>query len=69
MTSIGDAELGAMVSTPDYTLPGWMYFHLLHDEFLHHRGQLYAYARVCGVEPPFLYSFPDNPPGFRPPQG
>ena len=70
VASIGDAELGAMVPTPwDFTLPGGMYFHMLNDEFLHHRGQLYAYARVCGAEPPSLWSFPDNSPGFRPPQG
>ena len=70
VASIGDAELGAMVPTPwDVTLPGWIHFNILSDEFLHHRGQLYTYARVCGSEPPFLWSFRDNSPAFRPSEG
>ena len=64
---IGDAELQAMVPTPwDKTFPGWVGFHIQNDEFLHHRGQLYAYARACGVAPPFIWSFEENAPGFRP---
>ena len=67
VASIGDAELSAMVPTPwDMTLPGWVLFNILSDEFLHHRGQLYAYARVCGAEPPYIWSFDDNSPEFAP---
>ena len=67
VASIGDAELSALVPTPwDMTLPGWVLFNVLSDEFLHHRGQLYAYARVCGSEPPFIWSFGDNAPEFAP---
>ena len=70
VASIGDAELGAMVPTSmGMSLPGWILLQILREEFLHHRGQLYVYARACGAEPPILWSFPDNPPGFRPPQG
>ena len=39
---------------------------VVNDEFLHHRGQFFAYARACGVEPPFMWGFQDNPEGFRP---
>ena len=36
------------------------------DEFMHHRGQLYAMARACGVAPPFLWSYGENAPEFQP---
>ena len=39
---------------------------IVNDEFMHHRGQLYAYARACGAEPPFMWGFEENPGGFRP---
>ena len=64
---IGDAELAAMVTTPwNKTWPGFVAFHILHDEFLHHRGQLYAFARCCGAEPPFMWGYADNAPEYRP---
>jgi uncharacterized damage-inducible protein DinB len=64
---IGDAELTAMVPTPwKSAWPGWVAFHVLSDEFMHHRGQLYAYARACGVEPPFIWSYGENAPEFQP---
>jgi uncharacterized damage-inducible protein DinB len=64
---IGDAELAAMVPTPwGQTWPGFVAFHVLHDEFLHHRGQLYAFARCCGAEPPFMWGYADNAPEYRP---
>jgi hypothetical protein len=64
---IGDAELAAMVPTPwNATWPGYVAFHVLHDEFLHHRGQLYAFARCCGAEPPFMWGYADNAPEYQP---
>jgi uncharacterized damage-inducible protein DinB len=64
---IGDAELQAMVLTPwDMTFPGWVGFHIMSDEFVHHRGQLYAFARACGVAPPFIWSHAENAPEFQP---
>jgi len=64
---IGDAELAAMVPTPwKATWPGYVALHILQDEFLHHRGQLYAFARCCGVEPPFMWGYADNAPEFQP---
>jgi uncharacterized damage-inducible protein DinB len=64
---IGDAELEAMVPTPwNKTWPGFVAFHVLHDEFMHHRGQLYAFARCCGAEPPFMWGYADNAPEYQP---
>lgn len=63
----GDAQLTAMVPTPWHmTFPGWVGFELMRDEFVHHRGQLYAFARACGAEPPFVWGFGDNAEAFRP---
>lgn len=67
VAKIGNQELSAMVTTPwNMTFPGSFGFDILNDEFLHHRGQLSVYARVCGVEPPFIWGFGDNAPEFRP---
>jgi uncharacterized damage-inducible protein DinB len=64
---IGDAELSAMVPTPwNASWPGWVAFQILSDEFLHHRGQLYAFARACGVEPPFMWGYAENAPEYQP---
>lgn len=64
---IGDRELAAMVPTPwNATWPGWLAVLIMGDEFMHHRGQLYAFARALGVEPPFMWSYGDNAPEFRP---
>jgi uncharacterized damage-inducible protein DinB len=64
---IGDAELAAMVPTPwNSVWPGSVAFHILSDEFMHHRGQLYAFARASGVEPPFMWGYGDNAPEFQP---
>ena len=67
VATIGDAELAAMVPTPWHmTFPGSVGFNIMSDEFLHHRGQLAVYARLCGAEPPFIWGFGDNAPEFRP---
>jgi uncharacterized damage-inducible protein DinB len=64
---IGDAELAAMVPTPwGASWPGAVAFHVMNDEFVHHRGQLTAFIRVCGGEPPFLWGYADNAAEFRP---
>ena len=64
---IGDTELQAMVSTPwKNSWPGWVGFSIMNDEFVHHRGQLYVYARLFGVAPPFMWSFGENAAEFRP---
>jgi uncharacterized damage-inducible protein DinB len=64
---IGDAELSAMVPTPwKSSWPGFVAMIILGDEFVHHRGQLYAFARACGAEPPFLWGYADNEAEFQP---
>jgi uncharacterized damage-inducible protein DinB len=64
---IGDAELAATVSTPwGSSWPGAVAFHVMHDEFLHHRGQLTAFIRLCGGEPPFIWGYADNAAEYKP---
>ena len=65
IAAVGDEELSAIVKTPwGMSFPGTTCVHMLSDEFTHHRGQLYVYSRLCGGEPPFLWSFDENPTGF-----
>lgn len=67
VSRIGEEELQAIVPTPwNMSFPGWVGFQILGDEFVHHRGQLFTYARACGVAPPFLWSFGENAPEFQP---
>jgi len=67
MAGVGDEELGAEVANSwGIPLNGTFAVLIINEEFLHHRGQLYAYARACGAEPPFMWSFEENPEGFRP---
>jgi uncharacterized damage-inducible protein DinB len=64
---VTDAQVQAMVPTffgP--TMPGFALIGVIYDEHLHHRGQFYAYLRLLGVEPPFIWGFGDNEPAFRP---
>jgi uncharacterized damage-inducible protein DinB len=65
--TIDDAHLNAMVPTPwNRSFPGWVAFAILSEEFVHHRGQLSVFARLCGGQPPFIYDFAGNPAGFQP---
>jgi len=64
--SITDAQATAMVKTPwGMDFPGWMCAQIIFDEHLHHRGQLYAYLRALGIEPPFMWDFENNAPEFQ----
>jgi len=47
-------------------LPRLRLVQIIYDEHLHHRGQLFAFLRQLGVEPPFLWDFENNAPEFRP---
>ncbi|MEJ2541769.1 MAG: DinB family protein [Gemmatimonadota bacterium] len=65
--SVGDEELsGPVKNSWGIPLTGTFAMVVLNDEFLHHRGQLYAYVRACGGEPPFMWGFEENPEGFAP---
>ena len=62
-----DEKLQAIVKTPwGINFPGYVVFGLIHDEFLHHRGQLYAFIRALGAEPPVIWDFENNAPEYRP---
>jgi uncharacterized damage-inducible protein DinB len=64
---IGDAELAAMVPTPwGSSWPGAVAFHVMNDEFVHHRGQLTAFIRLCGGEPPFMWGYAENAAEYKP---
>ncbi len=65
--SLTDAQLGQMVSTPwGDTFPGFAIIGFIYDEYLHHRGQLYAFLRTFGVEPVMLWDFDHSAPEFQP---
>ena len=49
---ITDAQLASTVKCPWGDMPGFMLMTTVQEEYLHHRGQLYAYLRQMGVEPP-----------------
>lgn len=67
ISASGDEQLAGGVDNPwGMPLNGTFAMVILNDEFLHHRGQLFAYVRACGGDPPFLWGFDDNPEGFRP---
>jgi len=65
--TVTDAQLQAQVKTPwGMDMPGWMCASVICDEYLHHRGQLYAFARALGIEPPMVWDFEHNTGEFAP---
>jgi uncharacterized damage-inducible protein DinB len=66
MDAATEAHLPRMAKTPyGRDIAGAALLGITEDEFLHHRGQLYAYLRALGVEPPFLWDFEHNAPEFQ----
>ena len=62
-----DAQLEAEVRTPwGRSIAGKSMIGIARDEFYHHRGQLYTYVRLVGLEPPDMYDFANNSEEFRP---
>ena len=55
--AMSNDELARPVESPFGTYPAWQYFTFVYDEHWHHRGQLYAYLRLLGKEPPILYDY------------
>ncbi|HWI61376.1 MAG TPA: DinB family protein [Symbiobacteriaceae bacterium] len=47
---------------------GWLLLHHAYQDELHHRGQLYAIARVLGLEPPMPFA-EENPAYWDPRKG
>ncbi|MGH7742477.1 MAG: DinB family protein [Candidatus Eiseniibacteriota bacterium] len=67
--SVTDEKLTAMVKTPwGRDLPGNVVVVISSDEFLHHRGQLYAFVRALGGEVPEMWDFAHNAEEYRPAQ-
>ncbi len=67
--SLTEAQATAAVETPwNFSPPAWVCIQIISDEHLHHRGQLYAYLRALGVEPPFMWDFENSAPEFQPKQ-
>jgi len=68
VSTIGSEQLNAIVHTPwNTSVPGWVGFNILNDEFLNHYGQLYTYARLCGAaeEQPSVSGFTESVPQYR----
>jgi uncharacterized damage-inducible protein DinB len=64
--SLSDSQIMAMVKTPwGESFPGFVLVQIIYDEHLHHRGQLYAFLRQLGIEPPFLWDFEHNAPEYQ----
>ncbi|MEK7348854.1 MAG: DinB family protein [Candidatus Eisenbacteria bacterium] len=64
-----DAQATGMVKNPWTTdFPAFACIQIIFDEHLHHRGQLYAYLRCFGVEPPFLWDFENSAKEYQPRQ-
>ncbi len=62
-----DAQLMSMISTPwGSSFPGFVMLSIAGDEFLHHRGQLYTFVRLCGIEPAMVWDFEHNAPEYQP---
>lgn len=66
-SSLTEAQLAATVKTPwGSNPPGAALVESVNDEFYHHRGQLFAYARALGATPPDMWDFQNNAPEFQP---
>lgn len=64
--SLTDAQIGGLVKTPwGEPFPGFAILGFIHDEYLHHRGQVYAFVRSFGIEPVMLWDFDHNAPEFQ----
>lgn len=64
--SLSDDKISGIVKTPwGESFPGFVCVQIIYDEHLHHRGQLYAFIRQFGVEPPMVWDFEHNAPEFQ----
>lgn len=65
--TITDEKLQTMLKTPwGHDLPAAAIVVIASDEFLHHRGQMYAFVRALGAEVPEMWIFAQNAEEFRP---
>lgn len=61
-----DASLTTAIKTPWGDFTGMAMMGILYDEYLHHRGQLYAFVRALGAEPVMMWDFDHNADAFKP---
>ncbi|MBI1798194.1 MAG: hypothetical protein HYR73_00740 [Candidatus Eisenbacteria bacterium] len=65
--AITDEKLAGIVKTPwGMDFPGFVAVGVTYDEFIHHRGQLYAYLRALGCDVPMMWDFEHNAAPFLP---
>src|SRR5262249_21149957 len=63
-----DEQLAAPVKAPWGDMRGDIMVTTIVDEFLHHRGQLYAFLRQLGVAPPVNWDYENSEPELQPKQ-
>ncbi len=55
LSSRPDERLQQIVTPLNIQMSLWVWIQQTADHETHHRGQLYVYVRLCGIEPPFVY--------------
>jgi uncharacterized damage-inducible protein DinB len=65
---ITDTHLTSTVTMPWGPMRATDLIGTVQDEYLHHRGQLYAFLRQLGVAPPQTWDFENSAPAFQPKQ-
>jgi len=65
---VTDANLTGTVKAPWGEMQAAAMIGTVQDEYLHHRGQLYAFLRQFGIEPPMNWDFEGSAPEYRPKQ-
>ena len=64
---VTDAHFTATVKTPwNFDMPGAMAWTIIGDEYLHHRGQLFAFVRALGADVPMMWDTAHNALPYRP---
>ena len=63
---VTEEQLNSLVNAWGSPMPASYLVSILADELVHHRGQLYVYARLLGAEPPAVWSHTDNAMEFAP---
>jgi uncharacterized damage-inducible protein DinB len=65
--SLTDEKLSGLVKTPwGKDFPGFVAVGITYDEFIHHRGQIFAYVRALSGDVPMMWDFEHNATEFAP---
>ena len=65
---ITDAQMSSMVKAPWGEMKADVMIGSVTEEYLHHRGQLYAYLRQLGVAPPVNWDYEGSAAEYQPKQ-